>query len=232
MHESILWELTKLRRHMGGTAGMAIYLMGVVLLGIIAPLYFGFAFLEVRVLLLYAFLPLLLAPPVVAESVAGERELKPDTSAQRREWLYGKIGAGAVYGWLSVVVILVLAIVSLRVSLGSFLDLPMLFVAGLALVSLASALFAASLAATVSMGARSAKAAKRTMRQGLLLLLIVLLYLSRQPWAWMRRLAVPETGPAFLEFSVVISVVLVGFSAGLAKLALRSVESTEIRLNL
>ncbi len=232
MHESILWELTNLRRHMDGTSGVAVYGMGVVLLGILAPLYFGFAFLEVRVLLMYACLPMLLVPPVVAESVAGERELKPETSAQRREWLYGKIGAGSVYGWLSVVLILVLAVGSLRVSLGRFLDLPILFVAGLALLSAALSLFAASLAAAVAMGARSAKAAKRTLRQGLLLLLIVLLYLSRQPWAWTRRLAIPETGPAFLKFTFVISVVLVGFSVGLAKLAFHSVESTEIRLNL
>jgi len=232
MGESILWELTKLRRHMGGTAGVSLYGLGAVVLGIVAPLYFGFALIEVRVLLMYACLPLLLAPPVVAESVAGERQLKPETSAQRREWLNGKIGAGAVYGWVSVVVILGLALVSLRASLGTFPDLPLLFVAGLALVSLASSLFAASLAAAVAMGARSAKAAKRTMRQGLLLLLIVLLYLSRQPWAWTRRLAVPESGPGFLELSLVISVVLVGFSAGLAKLAMHSVESTEIRLNL
>lgn len=232
MHESILWELTKLRRHMGGTAGEAIYLMGVALLGIVAPLYFGFAFFEARVLLMYAFLPLLFTPPVVAESVASERELKPTGPVQRRDWLYGKIGAGAVYGWLSVVITLVLAIVSLRASLGRFVDLPLLFAVGLGLVSLASALFAASLAAAVAMGARNAKAAKRTMRQGLLLLVIVLLYLSRQPWAWIRRLTVPETGPGFLEFAVVISVVLVGFSIGFTRLAWHSAESTEIRLNL
>jgi hypothetical protein len=232
MGESILWEFTKLRRHMGGTAGVSLYVLCVAVLGIVAPLYFGFALVEVRVLLMYACLPLLLAPPVVAESVAGERELRPETSAQRREWLNGKIGAGAVYGWLSVVVILGLALLSLRVSLGGLPGIPMLFPVGLALVSLASSLFAACLAAAIATGARTAKAAKRTMRQGLLLVLIVLLYLSRQPWAWTRRFAIPESGPSFLEFTVVLSVVLVGFSVGLAKLALHSVEPTEIRLNL
>jgi len=232
MGESILWELTKLRRHMGGTAGGTLYVLGVVMLGIVAPLYFGFALFEARVLLMYAFLPLLFTPPVVAESVASERELKPPGPVQRRDWLYGKIGASAVYGWLSVVIVLVLAIVSLRASLGRFVDLPMPFAVALGLVSLASALFAASLAAAVALGARSAKAAKRGMRQGLLLLVVVLLFVSRQPWAWTRRLTVPETGPGFLEFAVVISVVLVGFSVGLMKLAWHSVESAEIRLNL
>jgi len=230
--ENTLWELTKFGRHMGGTRGISFLGLGVAVLGIVAPLYFGSALIDARVLVTYACLPLLLVPPVVAESVAGERELKPETTAQRREWLNGKIGAGAVYGWLSVVLTLALAIISLRVSRGRFPDLPLLFVAGLALVSLASALLAGSLAAAISISARSAKAAKRTIRQGLLLLLIIILYLSRQPWGWTHRLAIPETGPSFLEFAVVISVVFVGFSVGLAKLASHSVESTEIRLNL
>jgi len=232
MGENILWELSKLGRHMGGTAGVSLYALGVIVLGIVAPMYIGLALIDVRALVTYAFLPLLFVPPVTADSVAGERELKPETSAQRREWLSGKIGAGAIYGWLSVAVTLTLAIVSLRLSRGRFPVLPLLFVCGLILVSMAAALFAASLAAAISISARSAKAAKRTMRQGLLLLLIVILFLSRQSWDWMRRLAIPETGPSFLEFAVVLSVVLVGFSVGLAKLASHSVDSSEIRLNL
>ena len=232
MGENVLWELTKLGRHMGSTAGVSLYGLGVVVLGVVAPLYFGLALIDVRALVAYAFLPLLFVPPVMAESIAGERELKPKTSGQRHEWLAGKIGAGAIYGWLSVVISLTLAIVSLRISRGRFPGLPLLFVCGLVLLSLASALFATSLAAAISISARNAKAAKRTIRQGLLLLLIVILFLSRQSWEWTRRFAIPETGPNFLEFAVVLSVVLVGFSLGLAKLASHSVDSTEIRLNL
>jgi hypothetical protein len=232
MGESTLWELTKLPRHMGGTAGISLFGLGVIVLGIVAPLYFGVALIDARVLVTYACLPLLFVPPVMAESIAGERELKPQAAAQRREWLTGKTGAGAIYGWLSVVLTLALTIFSLRVSRGHFFDLPLLFVCGLALVSLTSALFAASLAAAISISARSAKAAKRAMRQGLLLLLVIILFLARQPWGWTYRFAIPETGPSFLEFAVVISVVFAGFSVGLAKLASHSAESTEIRLNL
>jgi hypothetical protein len=232
MGESILWELRKLRRYMGGAAGATLYILGVALLGIAAPLCFGFALVNVRVLLMYAFLGLLLAPPVVAESVASERELRPASHAQRRDWLYGKVGAGALYGWISVAFILALAIASLRVFFGRFLSLPAFFAVGLASVSLASSMFAASLAAAVAMGARTAKDAKRKMRQGLLLLLVILLFLARQPWAWTHRFAVPEIGSSFLEFALVISVVLVGLAVGLVKLALHSAESIGIRLNL
>jgi len=232
MAENILWELTKLRRHMGGTSGVVLYLTGACVLGILAPWYFGLSFAEARVMLLYACLPLLLTPPVMAESVAGERELKPESVTERRRWLNSKIGAGALYGWLSALIILAMVMASLRVSIGRFLELPLLFVAGLAIVSAAASVFAATLAAAVAMGARSAKAAKRTLRQGLLLLLIVLLYVSRQPWAWTRRLAIPENAPRFLEFSTVIAVVLTAFALALARLASHSVESSEIRLNL
>src|SRR5580700_1969532 len=109
MGASVLWELARLRRYMGGAVGVAFYVLGVTLLGIVAPWYLGFAFLELPALLIYACLPCLFVPPVLAESVAGasERELRPSERAQRRDWLYGKIGAAAVYGWLSVVFILV-----------------------------------------------------------------------------------------------------------------------------
>jgi hypothetical protein len=234
MGASVLWELTRLRRYLGGSTGQAFYVLSIVVLGILAPLYLRFEFLELPALLIYACVPWLFVPPVVAESIASEseRELRPSERAQRRDWLYGKVGAAAVYGWISVVLILVLALVSLRLSAGRFFALPVLFAVGLVLISVASALFAASFATAVSIGARSARGVKRGMRQGLLLLVVVLLYVSRQPWAWKRRFLVPETGQAFLEFAVVVAVVFVGLSAGLVRLALQVSEPTEIRLNL
>jgi len=219
---------------MGGATGLTLYALGVLVLGVVAPLYLGFAFLEVPPLLIYACLPWLFVPPVVAESIASasERELRPSERAQRRDWLYGKVGAAAVYGWASVVLILTLACVSLGVSAGRFLVPPMLYAVGLMLISLGSTLFAAAFAATVSIGARSARGVKRGMRQGLLLLVVVLLYVSRQSWSWKRQFLVPETGQGFLEFALVVSIVLVGMSAALVRLALHASEPAEIRLNL
>jgi hypothetical protein len=234
MGASVLWELTRLRRYMGGAMGVAFYVLGVTLLGIVAPWYLGFEFLELPALLIYACLPCLFVPPVLAESVAGdsERELRPSQRAQRRDWLYGKIGAAAVYGWLSVVFILVLALLSLHQSAGRLLIPPILFAVGLLLISASSALFAASFAAAVSIGARSARGVKRGMRQGLLLLVVVFLYVSRQPWSWKRRFSIPGTSHGFLEVALVVSIVLVGLSVGLVRLALHASERAEIHLNL
>jgi hypothetical protein len=234
MGTSVLWELTRLRRYMGGTTGLTFYVLGVVVLGIAAPLFLTFEFLELPALLIYACLPWLFVPPVVAESIASEseRELRPSERGQRRDWLYGKVGAAAVYGWVSTMLILALALISLRLWAGRFLAPPMLIGVGLVMISAASALFAASFTAALSIGARSARSVKRAMRQGLLLLVIILLYLSRQPWAWKHRFSVPETGQSFLELALVISIVLVGLSAGLVRLALHAAEPAEIRLNL
>jgi hypothetical protein len=234
MAESILWELTKLRRHMGGTKGVLFYVFGVLLLGILAPWYLGFDFVDVPVLLTYACLSLLLVPPVVAESVAGEgeRALRPAEPSRRREWLLAKVGAGALYGWISTIFILALAIASLRLALGRFLPPPALLAAGLALLSLAVSLFAAAVAAAVAMGARGAKHAKRNLRQGLLLLLVILIYLSRLSGSRQRRLALPTTGAGFVEFAVVTSIGLAGVSLGLLRLALTRSEPEEIHLNI
>jgi len=234
MGASVLWELTRLRRYMGGAIGVALYALGVVLLGILAPLYLRLAFMELPPLLIYACLPWLFVPPVVAESIASgsERELRPSERTQRRDWLYGKIGASAVYGWISVMLILVLALVSLRLSAGRFLAPPALFAVGLLLISAASALSAASFAAAVSISARSSRGVKRAMRQALLLLVVILLYVSRQPWSWKRRFAVPETGQGFLEFALVVSIAFVGLSASLVRLALHASEPAQLRLNL
>jgi len=234
MAESILWELTKLPRHMGGTKGVAFYVFGVVLLGVLAPWYLGFDFADVPVLVIYACLSLLLVPPVVAESVAGESEraLRPAEAARVREWLLAKVGAGALYGCISTVFILALAIASLRLALGRFLPPPALLAAGLALISLAVSFFAAAVGAAVAMGARSPKHAKRDLRQGLLLLLVFLIFFCRLSGAWKRRLALPTTGAGFVEFAVVTSIGLTGVSVGLLRLALTRSEPEEIHLNI
>ncbi len=234
MGASVVWELTRLRRYLGGTTGVAVYVLGVLALGIVAPLYLRFAFVELPALLVYACLPWLFVPPVMAESLASdsERELRPSAAAQRREWLYGKVGAAAVYGCASAVLILVLALLSLRVFTGRSLIPPVPFAFGLLLISASSALLAASFAAALSTGARSARSVKRAMRQGLLLLVVILLFVSRQPWSWKRRFALPETGQGFLEFALVVSVVFAAVSAALVRVVLHATEPVELRLNL
>jgi hypothetical protein len=235
MRRAIMQELSQLPRRMGGRTGVLIYAFALLALGILLPWHLSFDFLDAMVLLAYACLPALLVAPVVAESFAGDREREqiPATSEERRRSMYAKVAAGALYGWISALVALVLGIATVNLSFTRWILPPALLAIDLVLMSLAVSVSAASIAAAVSVRARSAKHAKRTLRQGFLLLLVLVVYYSRfMPVEWKRRVTVPDALSGFTEFTVVISVALLGLSGGLLKLALTRADDTEIRLNL
>lgn len=235
MRRAMMQELSQLPRRMGGRTGVLIYAFAMLALGVLLPWHLSFDFLDAMVLLAYACLPALLVAPVVAESFAGDRERAqiPATSEERQRSMYAKVAAGALYGWISALVALVLGIATVNLSFTRWILPPALLAIDLALLSMAVSVSAASVAAAVSVRARSAKHAKRTLRQGFLLLLVLMVYYSRfMPVEWKRRVKVPDALPGFTEFIVVISVTLLGLSGGLLKLALTRADDTEIRLNL
>ena len=233
MRRAIMQELSQLPRRMGGTTGVTIYAFALMALGILLPWHLSFDFLDAMILLAYACLPALLVAPVVAESLASDRAQIPTTLEERRRSLFAKVSAGAVYGWISALLALALGLVTVNLSFSRWKLPPALLAIDLALVSLAVSVCAASIAAAVSVKARSAKYAKRTLRQGFLLLLVLVIYYSRfMPSEWKRYATVPGALPGFTKFIAVISAALIGLSAGLIKLALNRGEDTEIRLNL
>jgi hypothetical protein len=235
MRRAIIQELCQAPRRMGGTTGVLIYAFALLGLGILLPWRLSFDFLDAMVLLAYACLPALLVAPVVAESFAGDHERAQifSTVEERRRWLYAKAAAGALYGWSSALLALVMGIATVSLSSTRWILPPALLAIDLALMSLAVSAFTAGIAATVSVRARSAKYAKRTLRQGFLLLLVLVLYYSRfMPVEWKRHAAVPGTVSGFTEFVVVMSVTFLGLSGGLLKLALARAEDTEIRLDI
>jgi hypothetical protein len=235
MRRAIMQELSQLPRRMGGTTGVLIYAFALAALGILLPWRLSFDFLDAMILLAYACLPALLVAPVVAESFAGERERAqiPATSKERRQLLYAKVTAGVLYGWSSALLALVMGLVTVNLSFARWILPPGLLAIDLAVLSLAVSASAAGISAAVSVKARNAKYAKRTLRQGFLLLLVLVIYYSRfMPVEWKRHATVPGALPGFTKFSVVISVVLLGLSTGLIKLALNRGEDTEIRLDI
>ena len=235
MGRAIMQELSQLPRRMGGRTGVLIYAFALLALGILLPWHLSFDFLDAMVLLAYACLPALLVAPVMAESFAGDRERGQilATSEERRRSMYAKVAAGTLYGWISALLALVLGIATVSLWFTRWILPPALLAIDLALMSLAVSVSAAIVAAAVSIRARSAKHAKRTLRQGFLLLLVLVVYYSRfMPVEWKRRVTVPDALQGFTEFIVVISVALLGLSGGLLKLALTRADDTEIRLNL
>ena len=95
---------------MGGMTGVLIYAFAMLALGILLPWYLSFDFLDAMVLLAYACLPALLVAPVVAESFAGDRERAqvPATLEERRQLMSAKVAAGALYGWSSALLAMII----------------------------------------------------------------------------------------------------------------------------
>jgi hypothetical protein len=235
MRRAIAQELSQLPRRMGGATGVSMYGFAILALGILLPWHLSLDFLDVMVLASYACLPALLVAPVVAESFAGdlERSQLPASPEEQRRWLYAKVAAGALYGWISAMIAMILGIATVSLSFSRWILPPPVLASDLALMSLAVSVFTASISAAVSIRAGSAKHAKRTLRQGFLLLLVIVIYYSRfMPIEWKRRVAIPGALSGFTEFVAVVSVVLLGLSVGLLKLAFSRAEDTEIRLNI
>jgi len=220
---------------MGAPAGVVIYAIAILGLGVVLPVYLSFEFLDRAVLVSYACLSLLLVPPVIAESFAGDDRWKETVanSGDRRWLFFDKVAAGVLYGWISSVIAVILGLATVAASSGHLVMPPSLVAVDLLLLSLTVSVFASSAAAAVSVTARSAKQAKRTLRQALLLLLVILIYYLRMtPGAWKERFAIPADISGFTKFVLVVSVLLVGLSGGLLKLAWNRSEDTEIRLKI
>src|SRR5207253_11397163 len=136
------------------------------------------------------------------QASAGDRERPqiPRRLEDRRHLLYARVAAGALYGWSSALLALVMGIATVSLSSTRWILPPAPLAMDLALMSLAVSVFAASISAAVSVIARSAKYAKRTLRQGFLLLLVLVIYYSRfMPVEWKLHVAVPGAVPGFTE---------------------------------
>lgn len=235
MQRMLVRELWQLPRRMGGAAGVLMYVLAIAAAGLFAPWYLGLDFLDIHILLACACLSVLVAGPVMAESVAGDRERAalPSSTQDYKTLLRAQLGAAALCGWIFALIILALAITTMRFAFGRLIGPPAAILIDVAAISLAVSLFAASLSAAVSSGAKSAKHARGNLRQGFLLVLVLVIYYARfMPQNWKEYLSFPITVSGFTGFIAVSCVLFVALSAGFMKLALARLEDTEIRLNL
>src|SRR2546422_5757738 len=145
MRRAIVQELSQLPRRMGGMTGVLISAFAMLALGILLPRHLSLDFLDAMVLLAYACLPGLLVAPVVAESFAGDRERAqiPARLEERRQLLYARVAAGALYGWSSALLALVMGIATVSLSSTRWILPPAPLAMDLALMSLAVSVFAA-----------------------------------------------------------------------------------------
>jgi hypothetical protein len=145
-----------------------VVLMVVIVFGILAPIYKGFALLDSRIVAAYACLALLFVAPASAE--LGQAPGK----------ILGKIAVIVAWGWGITVLILGTALVTLNLidRRGGFAAPPLEFLAAVLTFSLSASIAIASLGAILSRRL-SATVVKNILRAAFLILLLTLAFGSR-----------------------------------------------------
>jgi hypothetical protein len=215
-------ELRHLPRRMGSTAGFLLYLMVLAAFGVLVPMRWGFEFLNPMVLAAYASMSALFVAPVAADSFFSIRELRGQPSHNYRALVLGRAIFIAAWGWLSAALVLATGLATLNIAnrRGGVLLPPALFLASLALFSASASAFVTSLGAAVATGAKSAARAKRGLRTGfLLLLLLFLLTLRQAPEEWRYRLIQQLSAERFPWFALIASLHMWFFAALMLRIA-------------
>lgn len=182
-------ELRELLATRSTSPGHLVLIAGVIsILGIVLPLQAGPQWLDHAWLLsLWAWTPLFIVAAVVADSVVGERERHTLETllASRlpdRAILLGKVAAGVIYGWGLMLITIMTSIVAINLVYARdqlLLYRPMLLVSG-GLLSLLSAVLAASFGVLVSLRAASVRRAQQIIT--LTLLAISAIYIVVAPF--------------------------------------------------
>ena len=204
MHDvlTVMWkEWRELLWHGGSLRGGRLSLIVLVgMFGILMPYQSGAAWLTSPGTMFYwGWVPLMLVAGAIADSFAGERERHTLETllASRlpdRAILFGKVLAAVVYGWLLVLLMLILGVITVNVSVSDpgLLMFPRPFAIGAPLLALLGAGLAATAGVLVSLDASSVRQAAQTLNVSILLLILVPLVLSqalsdatREAWgAW------------------------------------------------
>ena len=163
--------------------------------GILVPWYRGISFLDPRMIAAYTSLSILFVAPSAADSFAKES----DRSASRT---VGKLAMVVAYGWGIMVLVLLTALFTLNLAYGrgSLITPPR---------QLFWAVLAASLAASIAVGALSAllarsfsaMAVKSLLRICFLLVLAAFVFNSRMPDAWQIALSEHTTRRAITNLA-------------------------------
>jgi ABC-2 type transport system permease protein len=177
----LLWHGGSLR---GGRLSLVV-LLGV--FGVLLPYQSGASWLTSPGTMFYwGWVPLMLVAGAIADSFAGERERHTlETLLASRlpdgAILIGKVAAAVTYGWVLVMLMLALSVVTVNttVAVPGLLMFPRPFAVGAPVVALLGAGLAASAGVLVSLRAATVRQAAQTLNVSILLLLLVPVLLSQ-----------------------------------------------------
>lgn len=226
---TVLWKEWKEIVSEGRGRGKVSVLILVGILGIILPWQIGRTWVESPVVLAYwAWVPMFLVMPVIADSFAGERERHTletllASRLSDRAILLGKVGAAVGYGvgitWLS----LLLGLVTLNLAHGEgellLYSVPM--GSGIVGLSLLGAGLAAGAGVLVSLRARTVRQAQQTLSIGIMVLLFVPTFGTQAlPAEWKARLFKAFTATNTARLIAIAVVILVMLDVGLLAVAM------------
>jgi len=169
-------ELTALRRRLGGSSGALFFLILFAVFGYLLPAGMGFDFLDPHLIVLYACSAPFFLAPVVAESFS-----EAPTEGSNGSTLAGKVLVSCVFGWFSSLLLLSLGLGTLNFRLWSgAVVLPQTpFLLWVALLGFCLSLFTVSLAAALSVSARTPKTVRLIIRRGYAWFLVALIIVAR-----------------------------------------------------
>lgn len=180
--------------------------------GVLIPHRHGYDFFDIRLVLAYAFVPMLFVAPAVTSLLA------PGSAARSSlESLYGAVVATALYGWCISFAVLGLALVTVNWGqpAGAW-QFPALHVLGAyAGFSGVAVVFVAAISAYVTL-LFSVGVARNVLRVGFLALLLGFYGGSRfLPLSWQVAMGADMTHDAYRRSAMLASLVLLLFTAGL-----------------
>ena len=180
--------------------------------GIIIPRRWGFDFLDLRLILAYAFIPMLFVAPAVTSAMRVGMPARESTSE-----LFANIAAIVFYGWFIGLAVMALGLITVNVAYHPpeiLLPAPGVLPAYV-IFSFAAVAFVAALGAYIALLFTPA-AALNTLRIGFIaLLLICYVGVSWMPVSWQVALAGAFTDQGFKLPALVSSFFLLLFASGL-----------------
>jgi len=180
---TVIWKEAKEYTQQRGSSRGTALMIGVplLILGIVMPLQFGKAWIQSPVsLIAWAWIPLLLAINVIADSIAGERErhtLETLLASRLSDTaiLLGKLFASMLYALVMTFLIIITGIitVNLRFFGGGIIFFPVSFLAVGMLASILGTGFAVSAGILVSLRAATVRQAQQTLSFGIILVAVL-----------------------------------------------------------
>jgi len=179
--QTMMWKEWKEILLQGGRRGQWNLLITIGVFGMFMPWQFGAAWVTSPMSLIYwAWVPLFMVTVVIADAFAGERERHTletllASRLSDRAILFGKVAAGVSYGWGLAMVSMLLGLVTVNVLHGRghlVLYSPGVGV-GIVVLSLLSAILAASAGVLISLRASTVRQAQQTLSLAIMALLFV-----------------------------------------------------------